>query len=72
MADVYNTCSDMPRVFGWDLGQIEQRLNDPSIDHVINEVKPKDLKQWIKWVYDNNGINTISWHANNPVIGGNA
>lgn len=72
VADVYNTCSDMPGVFGWDLGQIEQRLNDASIDHVINEVKIRDLRQWVKWVYDNNGINTFSWHADNPVFGGNA
>lgn len=71
-SDVYNTCSDMPGFFGWDLGQIERQDTDGASDYLINGIKINDLRRWTKWVYENNGINTFSWHADNPVFGGNA
>jgi mannan endo-1,4-beta-mannosidase len=71
-ADVYNTCNDMPGVFGWDLGQIERQATDGTSGYLINGIKINDLRHWTKWVYENNGINTFSWHADNPVFGGSA
>lgn len=55
---------DLPGIFGWDIGQIE--TNNPRL---INWIELAKLKTCIKQVYDMGCINTISWHANNPVFG---
>lgn len=51
-----------PAVFGWDLGEYEPMPKD----FLINGVVVSDLRQQIKWVFDNGGVNTISWHCKNP------
>ena len=58
------TSKDLPGIFGWDIGQIE--TGNPRL---INWVELARLRQWIKQVYDMGCVNTISWHANNPVFG---
>ena len=61
-SDINDVVKDYPAVFGWDIGQIEHKSKN-NIDGV-----PFDkMKDYIKWVYDNGGINTISWHVDNPV-----
>ena len=53
-----------PAVFGWDLGELEKQI--PDKDYLINGVVISDLRQHIKWVFNNGGVNTISWHCKNP------
>ncbi len=72
VSDIYNTCGDYPGVFGWDLGQIENKIKNPAVNYVINGVIIDDLKKWIKQVNTMGGINYFSWHANNPITGGNS
>jgi len=67
VSDVKQTAGDFPAVFGWELGDLE--LGNPaSLDGVVFA----NIKSKIKWVYDNGGINEISWHCNNPLTGKNA
>ncbi|MBC7653839.1 MAG: beta-mannosidase [Oligoflexus sp.] len=61
-SDINDIVKDYPAVFGWDIGQIEHKSKN-NIDGV-----PFDkMKDYIKWVYDNGGINTIGWHVDNPL-----
>ena len=67
ISDVKQTTGDFPAVFGWELGDLE--LGNPaSLDGVVFE----NMKSKIKWVNAQGGINTISWHCNNPLTGKNA
>ena len=61
-SDVKRVVDDYPAVFGWDLGHLE--LNRPvNLDSV-----PFDkMKQYVAQVYGMGGLNTFSWHPNNPV-----
>ncbi len=61
-SDVYDVVKDYPAVFGWDIGHIEHKA-EKNLDGI-----PFDkMKEYIKSVYDMGGINTISWHVDNPV-----
>jgi mannan endo-1,4-beta-mannosidase len=66
-SDVKDVVNDYPAVFGWDIAGLESD-SDKNIDGVPF---PK-MKAYIKWVYDNGGINTISWHMQNPLTKGSA
>jgi mannan endo-1,4-beta-mannosidase len=61
-SDIHDVVNDFPSLFGWDIGHIE-RKSKTNIDGIPFTEMTAD----IKWVYDNGGINTISWHMNNPV-----
>ncbi len=64
-SDVYDVCGNFPAVYGWDICGLETPYNIDSV--------PFDLmKFWIKSAYERGGINTISWHLQNPVTGTNA
>ncbi|KQS36791.1 glycoside hydrolase family 26 protein [Pedobacter sp. Leaf194] len=66
-SDVYDVVKDYPAVFGWDLGKIEYNA-DKNLDGI-----PFDkIRAYIKQVYDMGGVNTISWHVDNPVTKGSA
>lgn len=66
-SDVRDVCGKYPAVYGYELGDIELG-RDKNLDEV-----PFDLmRQHIKEAYERGAINTISWHANNPITGGNA
>jgi mannan endo-1,4-beta-mannosidase len=66
-SDVRSVCGDGPAVYGWDLGHLELG-NACNLDSV-----PFDsLRAYIRAVHEQGGINTISWHGNNPVTGGSA
>lgn len=66
-SDVKRVCGDLPAVFGWDLGHIEIG------DHVnIDSVPFDEMALHAKYVHKTGGINTFSWHLNNPLTGGSA
>jgi mannan endo-1,4-beta-mannosidase len=63
-SDVKAVCEEYPAVFGWDLGHLE-------LDKAVNldSVPFAKMKEFIQQVYEQGGINTLSWHLNNPVNG---
>lgn len=63
-SDVKDVTGDYPAIYGWDLGGLE---NDS--ENNLDGVPFKKMKQYIKDVYDRGGVNTISWHQNNPLTG---
>ena len=66
-SDVKDVTGDYPAVYGWDLGRIENK-SDKDLDGV-----PFDkMREFIKEVYDRGGVNTFSWHVNNPLSGKDA
>ncbi len=66
LSDVSNSLSnkDLPGMFGWDIGEIETGSN-----RLINYIDKAKLKQWIQQAHRLGCVNTICWHANNPVSG---
>jgi mannan endo-1,4-beta-mannosidase len=66
-ADVKQVSDDYPAVFGWELGDLELGKT-----HSLDSVDFNEIREGIKWVHQNGGINTISWHTNNPLTGGSA
>lgn len=64
-SDVKDVCGAYPAVHGWDVGKEGDIKN-------IDGVEFNQTQQWIKEVYERGGINTISWHMDNPVNGKNA
>jgi mannan endo-1,4-beta-mannosidase len=61
-SDINDLVKDYPAVFGWDIAKIETNSKN-NIDGIPFE----KMTEYMKWVYDNGGINTISWHVDNPV-----
>lgn len=63
-SDVKDLCGSHPAVAGWDIGGIEMGMTE-NLDSV-----PFDLiRQRISEHFMRGGVNTISWHAFNPVTG---
>ena len=69
LSDVSDSLSnkDLPGVFGWDIGGIET-----GNERLINYIDKTKLKQWIQQAHRLGCVNTICWHANNPVFGGSS
>ncbi|WKL43718.1 glycoside hydrolase family 26 protein [Flavobacterium sp. ZE23DGlu08] len=66
-SDVKEITGDYPAVYGWDLSGLEKK-ESKNIDGV-----PFDkMKQYIKEVNKRGGINTLSWHIDNPLTNKNA
>ena len=65
-SDVKSVAGDYPAVFGWELGNIELGRT-----YSLDSVSFDTIRVRVKEVYKRGGINTISWHVNNP-LGGNA
>jgi beta-mannanase len=63
-SDVKRLIGQHPAVFGWEIGNIEL----DSISNLDN-VSFEKMREYIRMVYDMGGINTLSWHANNPLTG---
>lgn len=61
-SDVKRVTGQYPGVFGWELGRLEK---DSS--HNLDGVPFDSIPVYMKWVYENGGINTFSWHFNDPV-----
>ncbi|WP_298120967.1 glycoside hydrolase family 26 protein [Flavobacterium sp.] len=66
-SDIKDVTGDYPAIYGWDLGGTEHKS-----DNDIDGVPFVKMKQWIKEIYDRSGVNTISWHMDNPLTGKNA
>ncbi len=66
VSDTKDVVGDLPALFGWDLGQ----YYPDSLNYLINGVLNNDLKKFIVSAYNNGGINTISWHCDNPLTKG--
>ncbi len=64
-SDVKDVCGDFPAVYGWDIGDIGQAKN-------LDGVHFFEIKSLIKGAYERGGINTISFHQDNPVTGNHA
>jgi mannan endo-1,4-beta-mannosidase len=67
VSDIKQVCGDFPAVFGWELGDLELG-HKASLDSVSFD----EIRRGIQWVHAQGGINTISWHGNNALTGGNA
>ena len=64
-SDVKNIVGSHPAVIGWELSKIGQSpFNIDSVDFSA-------MKKWIIKIHKQGGINTISWHMDNLVTGGN-
>jgi len=66
VSDTKDVVGDLPALFGWDLGQ----YYPDSLNYLINGVLVHDLKKFMISAYQNGGINTISWHCDNPLTRG--
>ncbi|MCC5928014.1 MAG: beta-mannosidase [Cyclobacteriaceae bacterium] len=66
-SDVKSVVGDFPAVVGWDIGHLEL-----GREQNLDSVSFKDMRRWIKKVYQSGGVNTISWHADNPISGGSS
>jgi len=66
-SDIKDVTGDYPAVYGWDLGRLEN-----NADKDIDGVPFSKQKQYVKDVYDRGGVNTFSWHMNNPLTGKDA
>ena len=50
-----------PAVYGWELGHLEL-----DSARSLDAVPFASIREYVKQVYARGGINTISWHLNNP------
>lgn len=65
-SDVLETVGTFAAVSGWDVGT---RLDTT---HNIDSVEFSKMKQWMLETYRGGGINTVSWHLDNLLTGGNS
>ena len=66
-SDVKDVCGDHPAVLGLDLGGLEM-VNDRNLDNLYF----RDMATAAATHYERGGIVTFSWHARNPLTGGDA
>lgn len=66
-SDVRDVTGAYPAVFGWELGRIEKG-GPESLDRVPFH----RIRDWMAQAYELGGVNTVSWHADNPVSGGDS
>ncbi|ALM47944.1 beta-mannosidase [Flavobacterium psychrophilum] len=66
-SDVKDVTGDYPAVYGWDLGGIEN-----NAEKQIDGIPFTKQTDFVRQVYDRGGVNTFSWHADNPLSGKNA
>ncbi len=67
-SDVRDVCGDYPALFGWDLGQIECADSVRNLDGV----EFCRMRDNIRFVHRQGGINAFSWHPRNPLTGGDS
>lgn len=65
-SDVKDVCGKWPAVYGWDIGGID--TSDTNIDGISFDL----IRQRIVDAHNRGGINTISFHQDNPVTGESA
>jgi len=64
-SDFKSVCGSHPAVHGWDLGRIQ---NPKNLDGVSFDA----MRELIRAAHRRGGINTISFHQDNPLTGGDA
>ncbi len=64
-SDVKDVCGSYPALYGWDVGKLGNSVNIDSVDF-------DKMKAWIKEAFNRGGVNTISWHMDNPYTGGDS
>ncbi|MGV8826819.1 MAG: glycoside hydrolase family 26 protein [Breznakibacter sp.] len=66
-SDVRKVTGDYPAVYGWEIGHIETG-DSVSLDSMhFTRIREEAIK-----AYKRGGLNTISWHLNNPLTGGSS
>lgn len=66
-SDVKSVTGSNPAVYGWEIGGIERKKGF-SLDSVHFE----KMRELIQESYERGGVNTISWHADNLLSGGDS
>jgi mannan endo-1,4-beta-mannosidase len=66
-SDVKSVCGSHPAVYGWDVFRLENGASENG-DGVSFDL----MRRRIQEAHQRGGINTVSWHADNPVSGGDA
>lgn len=66
-SDVKDVTGAYPAVYGWEIGDLEN-----GVPASLDDVNFDDMRQWIREAYARGGVNTISWHMDNPATGGNS
>jgi mannan endo-1,4-beta-mannosidase len=66
-SDVRDVTGAYPAVFGWEIGRLEKG-HDASLDNVRFD----RIREWMVEAYRMGAVNTVSWHADNPVSGGDS
>ncbi len=66
-SDVQSVTGDYPAVMGFDLGGIELGAAN-NIDNVLFDIIRKEMIRH----YERGGMITVSWHARNPLTGGDS
>lgn len=66
-SDVKEVCGDYPAVMGWELGHLEL-----GASYSLDSVHFDKIRSLIRTVYQQGGVNTLSWHLRNPLTGGSA
>lgn len=69
-SDVKDVCGEWPAVYGWDLGNIAKGGDDSGTN--IDGVSFGEIRDEIKKGHARGGLNTISFHQNNPITGDSA
>jgi mannan endo-1,4-beta-mannosidase len=64
-SDVKEVSGSYPALYGWEISRLGQ-------EHSIDSVNFEKMIGWIKEAYRRGGVNTISWHMDNPATGGNS
>ncbi|MEL6804419.1 MAG: glycosyl hydrolase, partial [Bacteroidota bacterium] len=65
-SDMHDIYGQHPALVGWELS----KLGSSALN--IDSVRFDEMQGWIKQVYKMGGVNTISWHMDNFVTGGNS
>ena len=66
-SDIKLVTGEYPGIYGWDIAHIE--IKSPNN---IDDVPFANMKQYIQEGFTRGGLITLSWHAKNPLTGGNA
>jgi len=65
LCDILSVTGQYPAVYGWEMA-------GDGNEYPIDSVSSEDVRKHIIEAFNRGGINTISWHMQNPVTGGNA
>lgn len=65
--DFRDACGRYPALFGWEVGELEL-----GAAHSLDSIYFNRIRDYMKTVCARGGVNTLSWHARNPLTGGDA